>query len=113
MRDKYRRAVLRGENAKSANSKNKRRIAHSEVQPSPRPRLWLSERQEGPPPLVLGRTALEEIAQLLDHHGQTRRLPAHNGRLGPLARRTGSLQHRQSIAQSPPPGRESQMRDLH
>ena len=56
--------------------------------------------------MVLGRAAPEEIAQLLDHNRQARRLSAHDGRLGSLAGRTFPLQHRQQVTEGAQPGAE-------
>ena len=67
--------------------------------------------------MELGGGAAEEIAQLLDHHGQDRRLAAvissHYGGLGPVAGRLLFVQQRQQLAQSAKSGAESSMRGLH
>src|SRR5208283_2145900 len=72
----------------------------TQVVPSPRARLRISQGHERPALVVLGRPAPEEIAQLLDHHNkadnrQARRLSSHHGRLGSVAGWALPVQHGQ------------------
>src|ERR1700692_172402 len=76
----------------------------AQSQSPPHAGLRLARKQQGSAALDLGRAASEEIAQLLDHDRQARRLASQYGRLGTMAERPPPVQYRQQIAQGAKPG---------